>query len=132
MEPKRIAVIPYRYRNGRVEVLLVTSRGTGRWIVPKGHVEPHLGPRGSALLEAYEEAGVEGRITIDVLGTYLHGPEPVKQEVDVYLMHVSRELRQWPEAGVRSRKWLPIKEAMKVVTENGLVPLLHIAAEVLV
>ncbi|WP_243663517.1 NUDIX hydrolase [Rhodothermus marinus] len=55
-------VLPVRQQNGRIEVLLITSRTVGRWILPKGNVKRHQTPIEAALQEAYEEAGIRGRI----------------------------------------------------------------------
>lgn len=123
----KIGVIPYRRTNGSVEVLLITSRTRGRWIVPKGNVEDHLGPRGSAHLEALEEAGVEGWLEPPVLGVYGHGEPPT--DVQVYLMAVEHEHNSWPEDHQRQRQWLPLEEARETVDEDGLRRLLDEAAE---
>lgn len=100
-------------------MLLVTSRTRGRWICPKGNVEAHLGRRGSARMEAYEEAGVEGSLYPSAVGVYQHGDADV-QEVRMYLLEVEREHRTWPESDQRRRCWLPLVEARLVVDEEGL------------
>jgi len=60
----------WRLHRGRVEVLLVTSRDTGRWIIPKGWPIDGLSPAGTAQREAWEEAGVEGEVIEDGLGVF--------------------------------------------------------------
>jgi len=55
--------IPYRMADGKLEVLLVTSRETGRWVIPKGHIDDGMTPQTAASQEAWEEAGVTGEIT---------------------------------------------------------------------
>lgn len=124
----QVGVIPYRRIDGDVEVLLITSRTRGRWIVPKGNVEDNLGPQGSAHLEALEEGGVEGWLEPPVLGVYEHGSSPGK-DVRVYLMAVDKEHDSWPEEDERQRQWLPLSKARSTVDEPGLRQLLDDVAE---
>ena len=63
-------VVPYRWLEGRLEVLLITSLRRGRWIIPKGIVEPDMTPAESAAMEAFEEAGVKGRVGTEPIGEY--------------------------------------------------------------
>ncbi|MCW8824299.1 MAG: NUDIX domain-containing protein, partial [Ignavibacteriaceae bacterium] len=63
-------VIPYRRKNGTLEVLLVTTIRKKNWIIPKGFIEYHLSPFQSAKKEAFEEAGVRGSNTTRILGSY--------------------------------------------------------------
>ena len=63
-------VIPYRKKNGKTEVLLVTSIRRKKWIIPKGFIEYHMSPFQSAKKEAFEEAGVKGSNTTKILGSY--------------------------------------------------------------
>lgn len=112
--------LPYRVRSGRLEVLLVTSRTRGRWIIPKGHVEPALSPADSAAKEAFEEAGVRGRIAPDALGSYLHDRATAPSVVQVFALDVVEELADWPEAVHRTRRWMPPALAASVVMEDGL------------
>lgn len=118
-------------RDGIVEIVLVTSRTRGRWIIPKGKVEDSLGTRGSARREAYEEAGVRGKLYLAPIGTYVHGVPPEVQHVEVFLMKVERQLASWPEANERERRWVPIASALGMVDEEELKPILQVAAELL-
>ena len=127
MQYDQIGVIPYRELSGRIEVLLITSKSRGRWIVPKGNIEEDLGPKGSAHLEALEEAGVEGWLERPSLGLYEHG-DPPESMVKVYLMSVDQEHEKWEESSERSRQWLPLEEARDMVDERGLRRLLDVAA----
>lgn len=128
IEPDQSAVIPYRVRAGRIEVLLVTSRGSGRWIVPKGSIEEDLDPHTSAQKEALEEAGVKGQVSPVSLGCYRHGRSKKAPIVEVFLMRVDRELRSWPEEEERQRRWIPLDEAYQYVDEEGLRSILDEAA----
>ena len=67
---RQSAVLPYRRRDGNLEVLLITSRGGRRWVLPKGIVEPGMTAPVSAAKEAREEAGIEGAVSERVLGSY--------------------------------------------------------------
>lgn len=128
MDFDQVGAIPYRQREGRVEVLLITTRTRGRWIVPKGNVERELGPRQSAVLEAYEEGGVKGPLRGAALGTYRHG-DPPGYRVCIYLMEVEATHQAWPEADERQRQWQSVLEAKQTVDEDGLRPLLDAAQE---
>jgi 8-oxo-dGTP pyrophosphatase MutT (NUDIX family) len=122
--------IAYRVLDGEVKMLLVTSRDTGRWIIPKGNIKPGATPCEVALKEAYEEAGVRGDITGSIpLGTYtylkqLKSGEARAATVEVYLLRVKKRLKKWPERSQRKLSWVSTKEAVSLAEEPGLVPLL--------
>jgi 8-oxo-dGTP pyrophosphatase MutT (NUDIX family) len=88
-------VIAYRIQDGKVRVLLMTSRDTGRWIIPRGNIKPGVTPCRAAEQEAYEEAGVRGTIIgSDPLGMYIYSKKLASGEartatVEVYLLRVS-------------------------------------------
>ena len=123
--------------NNEARVLLITSRDTGRWIIPKGNIDRHLTPWAAAAREAFEEAGVEGVLASHVpLGFYpyfkrLRSGEPSAAMVEVYLMRVTDRWKQWPEKGERRLSWLLPGEAITVIQEPGAVPLLRRFAELL-
>jgi 8-oxo-dGTP pyrophosphatase MutT (NUDIX family) len=129
-------VIAYRVLDGRVRVLLMTSRETGRWIIPKGNVNVGTTPVQAAEKEAYEEAGIRGTICGSVpLGFYTYFkilPSGEKQPatVEVYLMRVKQQLKKWPEKRERQLSWVSLKVALRVVQEPGIVPLLRGLMEV--
>lgn len=106
-------------------VLLITSRGTGRWIVPKGWpMQGRSLPR-TALEEAWEEAGVEGSVGKTELGRYHyeklrdHG-FAIPVEVRLYPVAVTRLASQFPEAGQRRLQWFAPGEAARQVAEPAL------------
>jgi 8-oxo-dGTP pyrophosphatase MutT (NUDIX family) len=116
------AALPYR-RKGKspTEVLLVTSRGTGRWIIPKGW--PAKGK--SAAREAREEAGVVGSVKRRPLGTFsyekrLKSGKVVTCKVRVFALKVERQEARWLEKGERKLKWLPRTKAAKKVGDHPL------------
>ena len=124
-------VIAYRVLDGKVQVLLMTSRDTGRWIIPKGNINGRSTPSKAAEKEAYEEAGVRGTITSSIpLGIYtyskkLESGEARAAAVEVYLLRIKEQLKKWPEKGERKLSWLTIEKAVGLVEEPGVVPLLR-------
>ena len=102
---RQSAVLPYRKREDELEVLLISSRGGKRWVLPKGIVEPGMTPVASAMKEALEEAGVEGDVGREPLGAYRYRKWGGICEVTVYPYAVSNELENWPEAEWRRRRW---------------------------
>jgi phosphohistidine phosphatase len=100
------AVIPFRRKHHGVEILLITSRGKKRWIFPKGVIDPGLTARGSALKEAREEAGIEGKILENPVGEYHYEKWNGSIRVQVFAMEVTRTLEHWEEEDERERKWL--------------------------
>ncbi len=130
MDVDRVAAVPYRYRKGKVEVLLITSKGTGRWILPKGHIEERLGAKGSALLEAFEEAGVEGEVHVVPVGRYGHR-DAEDMQIQAYLLRVTRVFKQWPERAHRRRRWVEIRKALSLV-DADVREILYVATELLI
>lgn len=118
------ACLPWRDNGGQREVMLITSRGTGRWVLPKGW--PMVGVSGaeSAAQEALEEAGVRGDLG-DSIGRY-HYDKQLKDgsiralEVEVYPLEVSEELADWKERGERTRSWFAATDAAGQVAEPEL------------
>lgn len=131
--PKRlqVAALCLRGRGKKREVLLITSRDTGRWILPKGWPIDGLTAPGAALQEAWEEAGVtSGTITDTPLGSYdydkrMAGGVPVAVEVKVYAVENVRMSDTYPEVEERNRRWMPPAEAATLVDEPGLRDLLR-------
>ncbi len=122
------AALPFALREGRLRLLLVTSIGTRRWILPKGHLEPGLTASESAEAEALEEAGVVGKMSTRCLGSYKYRKRPEKGgdrcRVRVYPLEVTRELEDYHEAALRKRRWMSVEKATTLVQEPGLKDLL--------
>ncbi len=119
------AALPWRRDPaGAVEVLLVTSRGTGRWVIPKGWPIEGLTPARSAAQEAFEEAGLRGEIGSAPLGVYSYDKVGRRQTrrltVEVFPLAVSDELADWPERDQRTRAWVSPAEAAARVHEPEL------------
>lgn len=123
---EQYGALAYRYAaGGAVELLLVTSRETGRWIVPKGNRVPGLSPAESAAREAFEEGGLEGEVAPDPIGAYRY----VKQKkngtvtpasVLIFPMRVTRQLGDWPEKAERDTRWFSLADAAASVAERSL------------
>lgn len=119
----------WRLHRGKVEVLLVTSRDTGRWIIPKGWPISGLAPAETAAREAWEEAGVQGDVTREDLGAYgyakvLSPSHSVPCSVQVYGLRVAELKDKFPERKQRRRKWFGVEKAARKVAEPELRALL--------
>jgi 8-oxo-dGTP pyrophosphatase MutT (NUDIX family) len=125
------AALPFRRRaDMHVEVMLITSRDTGRWLIPKGWPVPGLSPQGSAAREAQEEGGLVGRISDQAIGSFhydkrLPDGSAVTCKVDVFALEVERQMGVWPERDERSRRWFAWEEAAEVVQEPELQTLIR-------
>ena len=120
----QFGALPYRIRDGKVEFLLITSRGTGRWIIPKGWPVDGETPAGAAATEALEEAGAQGKLSEDVIGFYtyskIHKGDDLPCVVAVFPLRVRKLLKDYPEKDQRKRKWFSRKEANALVDEPEL------------
>jgi 8-oxo-dGTP pyrophosphatase MutT (NUDIX family) len=123
----QFGALPYRFdREAGVEVLLVTSRETGRWIIPKGWPIKGFKPAKTAAREAYEEAGVRGRVSGHPLGRYVYEKRMEDRfasfpcEVQVFPLLVKAQLKKWPESRQRKVRWFPVSEATAVIGDDDL------------
>jgi 8-oxo-dGTP pyrophosphatase MutT (NUDIX family) len=127
---RQAGVIAYRVLSGNVRVLLMTSRDTGRWIIPKGNIGAGEPAGKAAEKEAYEEAGVKGAIASSTpIGIYDYSKKLVSGEnrdaaVEVYLLRVKKCSKNWPEKRERKLCWVSIEDAIALIEEPGVVPLL--------
>jgi 8-oxo-dGTP pyrophosphatase MutT (NUDIX family) len=130
VKPKRAvgiqyAALPWRSRNGRVEVLLITSRESRRWVIPKGWPMKEKAPQEAAAVEAYEEAGVTGEIDAVSVGSYrylkrLKGEEAIPIQVIVFPLEVTSQLEHWKEKDQRQFAWFRYPKAASLVVEPNL------------
>lgn len=128
---RQYGAVPFRIgADGEISVLLVTTRGTGRWIVPKGWPIAHLRPRDVAAREAYEEAGLIGDIVgKKPIGRFTYekpraGGQGLLCEVKLFAMHISHQLPDWPERQQRETGWFALEAAAALVGEGALASLL--------
>ena len=122
---RQVAALPLRLaKNGAIEILLVTSRDTGRWIIPKGWTSKRLKDCKAAAREAKEEAGVKGKMIRDAIGTYRYIKRELGSgalvEVRVFLLKVSKRCKRWPEKRERRRAWFDIEDAATRVSDPEL------------
>lgn len=129
--PLQAGALPWRRNEGgKMEVLLITSRTLGRWIIPKGQPMADKTLAEAAAIEAFEEAGVEGEMSPDPLGTFEHEKShwlisPVRYRIVVHPLAVRRELAGWPEKSQRRRRWHLPEEAASIVNSDQLAGLLR-------
>ena len=117
-------VIPIRFREGSLEILLITSRRKKHWVIPKGIIEGELSPQESALEEAYEEAGIRGAVDPEPVGRYQYNKWGGICTVEVFVMRVEEELGTWPEDFFRERRWVDLPTARSMVDNPDLVKLI--------
>ncbi len=125
MEPKKqVAALPLRRIDGVTEVLLITSRDTGRWIIPKGWRTKGRKGYKAAAQEAKEEAGVKGKIERKAAGRFRYmkrDPSATRAiDVTVFLLFVRKECKRWSEQRQRQRAWFTLADAALKVEEPEL------------
>lgn len=126
----QIAALCYRIERGHPEVLLITTRQTRRWIIPKGWLIPGLTASEAAAQEAWEEAGVSGRCSAQSIGQFPFVKlRPRKGSVlcmvDVHPLHVKSVAQEFPENGQRRRQWCSLKKAAAKVASPELAVILR-------
>ncbi|WP_380057169.1 NUDIX hydrolase [Falsihalocynthiibacter sp. SS001] len=126
----QFGTICYRIVNGKVQILLVTSRRSRNWIVPKGWPMDGKTPAQAAEIEAWEEAGVRGKIRENCVGLYSYSKDKGKIGsflcvVSLFALHVQHVEQKFPEHKERKRKWVSRKKAAKMVSEPALGALLR-------
>lgn len=118
------AALCWRIRRGKPRILLITSRDTGRWVMPKGWPMNGKSAADAAAREAWEEAGVEGRISERCIGLYtypkIEGDDQTPCAVLVFPLKVKNLRKRFPEADERDRKWFGRKKAAEAVQEPEL------------
>ena len=122
---RQVAALPLRRtKNGALEIMLVTSRRTGRWIIPKGWPSKKLDDCSAAAREARQEAGVKGKIAKEALGSYryvkpeLGDASPI--DVTVFLLAVLKQCKRWREKRQRRRAWFDVLDAAGKIQDPEL------------
>lgn len=126
---RQVAALCWRMSARGPEVLLITSLNSRRWIIPKGWQDTDLTPAENAAREAFEEAGVTGKISAAPVGSFHYLKDKkdgggIPCSVDVFVLSVSKQVDDWPEKGARELLWLPPEGAAAKVSEPGLRQLL--------
>jgi predicted phosphate transport protein (TIGR00153 family) len=126
--------LPYRASgdgaDASIQILLITSRESKRWVIPKGNPATGVSPHQAAAAEAEEEAGVVGPVCPTPLGSYRYRKRrrngaSLMVDVEVFPLAVSRELEGWKEAGQRERRWFSLSDAADAVEETDLSELIR-------
>jgi 8-oxo-dGTP pyrophosphatase MutT (NUDIX family) len=131
---KQVAALPLRKKRDKtLEVLLVSSRDTGRWVIPKGWPSKRMSDSAAAAREAKQEAGVTGKISKRIYGHYRYRKIEKEStqliEVAVYVLWVKKEKKQWREKTERQRTWFDVETASRKVREPKLRALLSALAD---
>jgi 8-oxo-dGTP pyrophosphatase MutT (NUDIX family) len=124
---RQFAALPYRLTgSGTLEVLLISTRGSHRWIIPKGWPLKRKAPSVCAAQEAFEEAGVKGVIAKVPVGRFNHAKRrgAVTCVVEVFPLEVKHRSKKWPERRMRRSVWLEPSKAAKLVEAAELKSLL--------
>lgn len=133
--PIQTGALPWRLAGNKgIEVLLVTSRRSGRWTIPKGWPMPGKTLAEAAAQEAFEEAGVKGTVDPNPIGYVRHVKQKLvtgdlEVNIVVHPMWVDREFPKWPELGQRKRRWFTPKDAAKRVESSQLSELIRLSAK---
>src|SRR5215208_6188097 len=112
---RQAATIPVR--DGRV--CLVTSSNGKRWVIPKGLIDPGHTAGETALLEAWEEAGLVGALRPEPVGSYLYAKYGQTCHVTVFVLDVTESRTDWPERQLRQRAWLAVPQALDRIDDAG-------------
>jgi 8-oxo-dGTP pyrophosphatase MutT (NUDIX family) len=125
MAVRQVGALPLRrLRDGSLEIMLISSRETGRWVIPKGWTSRRLSDAEAAAREAKQEAGVSGKLVGVPLGSYRYrktmGQDVRMIDVVVYALWVKKQRKTWREKHQRIRAWFPQEDAAKMVREPRL------------
>jgi 8-oxo-dGTP pyrophosphatase MutT (NUDIX family) len=119
------AALPWRWADDHLEILLITTLSTKRWVVPKGWPLEGRSPCECAAQEALEEAGVVGTTAPRPVGSFSYlkrrkTGETISCRVAVFALEVERQRRTWPEKAMREICWCSVDEALARVSDPGL------------
>jgi 8-oxo-dGTP pyrophosphatase MutT (NUDIX family) len=123
---RQFGALPFKWsQSGSLKVLLVTTRGRKRWMIPKGWPIRGLEPHESAAREALEEAGLIGNVRAEAVGSFryikrLGSGRQVRCTVEVFPLHVDHQRPHWLEKGERETRWVSAKKAASLVSEPEL------------
>ncbi len=108
------AVVPFIKHNDEIKVVLITTSSSGKWTIPKGIVETPLSPEESAAKEAFEEAGVVGKVSSECIAEYEYRKWGGNCKVKVFPLEVTELMTEWEEMGARERQVISIPHAIEI------------------
>ena len=117
--------MPFRRNGNAVSLCLITAASSNHWSIPKGNIERGSSPEDTALEEAWEEAGLRGRIVGDPLGSFEYKKFGSLRTVAVFVMEVESAAEHWDEDDVRRRRWVAPAEALKLLDGHPARPLVE-------
>ena len=124
---RQAGALAWREQNGEIEVVIVTSRRTGRWVFPKGGIDPGMTEAMTAANELQEEAGVIGVPDEVPIGTYrtakIRPPLIWTVEIALYPIRITEVLTEWLESGKRERRFVTMDEAEQLLSEPEMAAL---------
>jgi len=124
----KIGAIPFKITDKGLSILFVTSQTRGRWILPKGNLKKNESKKKACKREAFEEAGVKGKVLKDFPMTVVIGKsqkKKIEQELVTYFpLLVHKNENVWPEIKDRKRLWVPLEEAKSIVEDDDFLQLL--------
>lgn len=127
---RQVAALVWRQSGFGLQVLLVTSRTSGRWVLPKGWAEKGEDAAVAASREAFEEAGIVGSASPEPIGSYLYAKKrrngrlaPIR--VEVFPMEAASVAADWPEKNMRRQVWVSPLAASTMVEEQDLAALIR-------
>ena len=122
--PEQAAAIPMRRAGRTLQICVIRRKDANRWGIPKGLVDPGDTHEETALNEAWEEAGISGRLLGAAIGTYRYRKWGSRLTVSVYVMEVLEQAERWEESAFRQRRWVPFAEAGVLLADHPVAPLL--------
>jgi phosphohistidine phosphatase len=120
-------VIPFRRKKGAIEICLIRNKGRKKWKIPKGFVDPGESVEQAALKEAWEEAGLTGKLVGAPIGSYEYDKWGLTLSVSVFLMEVTHQKDKWEESRFRERAWSPADSAFAMLKKHPVRSLLDAA-----
>jgi phosphohistidine phosphatase len=122
--PEQAAAIPIRRAGRALQICVIRRKDANKWGIPKGLVDPGDTHEETALNEAWEEAGINGRLLGATIGTYRYRKWGTRLTVAVYVMEVLEQAERWEESAFRQRRWVPFAEAGVLLADHPVAPLL--------
>ena len=129
--PEQAAAFPVRRRGRDLQVCLIRRKSAGAWGIPKGLVDPGDTHEDTALNEAWEEAGISGRLLGHPVGNYRYRKWGTKLTVAVYVMEVLHQEPDWDESAFRERMWASFAEAAELLSAHPVAPLIDRVRELI-